>query len=193
MIKMRPGKGHLPCTEAFRLPTGDPMKKKPAILLIALLLGTGLFAAATEKGTAKIHVSSLVAEFSLFGVSSTRLLPVAYTSIANFSDAVSASIDSTVVMTDLGSDTPVGYVAALNNTKKPLNIYLAASPLTNGTDRVLIHVTPTHFNIPKAAESKFGILESSTIYLREKTPGAALRAPAGEYTSTIRITVTFGG
>ncbi|MDY0287495.1 MAG: hypothetical protein RBR15_01575 [Sphaerochaeta sp.] len=169
------------------------MKKTTAILLIALLLGTGLFAVATEKGPAKIHVSSLVAEFSLFGVSSARLLPAAYTSIANFSKAVSASISSTVVMTQLGDQVLVGYVAALNNTKVPLNIYLAATPLSNGTDSVLIHVTPTHYNIPKAADSTFGILESSPIHIKEKTPGAAQRAPAGEYASTIRITLTFGG
>lgn len=173
------------------------MKRTITIFFLVLLLGTALFADATSNGPAKIKVSTLVQEFTVFGVSSTSLLPADYTSLANFSGAISSSINADVDMLQLGDEVLVGYLSAINSTKKTISLYIATTALATGPDpndnRVGIHVRPNYYAIPPAKESKYGILESSTIKVIETTKGAALKAPAGTYTATIRITLVSGG
>ncbi len=169
------------------------MKKTVFFVLLALLFGTSLFAVDHAKAPAKIKVSSTVEELTVFGVSSSALLPTDYTSFATFVGKIRSSITSDVDMLQLGSEVPVGFVSAINNTKRTIMLYMATTALTSDNDRVGIHVRPNSLKIPPAKDSKYGILESSTLSVIETTKGAAVRAPSGTYTATIRVTLVFGG
>jgi len=170
------------------------MKKYIAILLVLVLAGVGLFATpgTLSEGPSTIKLQSVVGKFSAFGVSSTSLLPADFASLATFVGKMKSSIIASVTMLDLNAATPVGFVAGVNNASAPVNLYISTTPLTSGSDSVLIHVLPTHAQIPKKADSKFGILQSTQITVHEKISGAAARAPAGTYTATITIKLTFG-
>lgn len=196
MIQICLGKRHYPCKEAYTLLIGEYMKRTTAFLAIVLLIGSGLFAA-TQTGPAKIKVSSVVTDFTVFGVSLFPLLPTDYTSLVNYSNAASSSIDSSVTMVELDGEVTVGYLSAINNTKKTIMLYVATTALTTGDgpndSRVGLHVRPNNYKIPPAKDSKYGILESSPLRIIETTKGAAKRAPAGTYTAIIRVTLEFGG
>lgn len=84
------------------------MKRTITIFFLVLLLGTALFADATSNRPAKIKVSTIVQEFTVFGVSSTSLRPADYTSLANFSGAINSSITTDVNMLQLENEVLVG-------------------------------------------------------------------------------------
>lgn len=171
------------------------MKKILAIILSLILVGTGLFAATPDlsEGPSKVHVKSVVGEFIGFGVSSAKLLPEDFVSLETYLNKANSSIDTTVSMLDLGSETLVGFVSGVNNSKKTISLYLSVTPLTSGTDKVGLHVRPNYTAIPPASDSRFGVLQGTLISVIETTKGAAVRAPAGTYTATVTIRLTFEG
>ena len=164
------------------------MKKSIAILLILVLAGFGLFADVDNTKTdATIEINSLVAGFSAFGVSSSRVNADGFKSIANFQGAVSSSVAKEVIMLELHSLVGVGFLSGLNNTKNVVKLTITIDDMISGKDKVAMMVTPTKIAIAASADSKFGTLQNQLIEVKEKEAGAAALAPAGTYTTTVTI------
>ena len=166
------------------------MKKTLAILLVLVLAGFGLSATVTvDDGPAKIKMHSVVDEFIAIGVSSTKLAYTDFVSLEKYLSKASSSIDSDITMLDLGSNTSVGFVSGVNNSKKTISIYLSTTALTSGTDTVGLSMVTNYAVIPKSDNSKFGTLQGTEIFVKESAPGAAAKAPAGTYTGTITVSL----
>lgn len=159
--------------------------------MVLELASVTLFAvdADLSKDAATIQMTSVVDTFSAFGVTSSKLVPGDFVSVATYLGKVLSSIDTSIAMLDLKDKTPVGFVSGVNNTKAPIGLYISTTDLSSGSDKVAIHVLPTYTPIPASANSKFGILGGTEITVHEKTPGAAALAPAGTYTGTITISL----
>jgi hypothetical protein len=163
------------------------MKKTLSILLVLALAGFGLFAAVTTDGPAKIKMNSIVDEFIAIGVSSARLAYDDFVSLDTYLDKANSTIDTDINMLDLSSNTSVGFVSGVNNSKKTISIYLSTTALTSGSDKVGLTMVTNYTTIPGSKESKFAFLQGTEIFVKENTPGAAARALAGTYTGTITI------
>ena len=166
------------------------MKKTLAILLVLVLTGFGLFAAVTTDDSAKIKMNSVVDEFIAIGVSSARLAYDDFVSLDSYLDKANSSIDTNITMLDLSSNTLVGFVSGVNNTKQTISIYLSTTALTSGSDRVGLTMVTNYTAIPGSKDSKFGVLQGTEIYVKENTKGAAAKAPSGTYTGTITVALT---
>jgi len=167
------------------------MKKTIAILLILTITGFGLFAAVdNDKNPATINITTIIADYSAFGVSTLEVLPAGFRSIAAFEGSASSSINATVPMLSLSSYVPVGFLSGINNTKAAVNLGITIADLKSGSDTVEMLVSPASATIAASANSNFGTLRNTIISVKEATSGKAALAPAGTYTTTVTITLT---
>ena len=180
------------CTGAYRLLKELFMKHSIAILLVLVIATFGLFADSTvnnDKKDASINITSKVSEYSSFGVSLERIGSDSFKSIAMFQDAVQSSVDTDVDMLSLNSFVGVGFLSGINNTQSEVKLTVAIGELISGNDSVAMVVSPTSAIITPAKDSKFGTLQNSLIQVKEATTGAAALAPAGDYTTTVTISL----
>ena len=166
------------------------MKKTLAILLILIFAGFGLFAAVDTNGPTKITMKSVVDEFIAIGVSSSRLALTDFASLETYLNKANSTVETDINMLDLSSNTLVGFVSGVNNSKKTISVYLSTTDLTSGSDRVGLSMVTNYTSIPSSKDSKFGVLQGTQIFVKENTAGAAAKAPAGTYRGTITVSLS---
>ena len=200
------------------------MKKTIAILLILVIGMVGVFAAPasalpTDNGeggstpsteTAKITVTTTVAQFASFGVTAAAVDNANFATKALFDAAVGTTLSTAIDMLDLGaidsSSNPipveVGKLSGINNTIGAVTLSITTTDLegtvgaaktagiSGAAAKVALTVLPTSVTIGAATNSAFGTLKNQSITVKETTPGSAALAPAGGYEATITIQVT---
>jgi len=171
------------------------MKHSVAILLVLVLASFGLFAMVAapsvdnEKTDASINITSNVSDFSAFGVSTGKVESESFSSIANFQNAVLSSVDTKVDMLNLHSFVDVGFLSGINNTKSNVDLTITIKDMVSGDDSVAMLVNPTKATIAPSKDSKFGTLQNTLIQVKEYSAGSAALAPAGEYSTTVTISL----
>ena len=180
------------CTEGPSFKKEYTMKKMIAILLILAFAGFGLFAAdESAQESATIIVKSSVSDFSAFGVTTGKIANTgAFNSVKKFQEAVSSSVETTIVMLDLKAPVVVGYRSAINNSKAAVVLAISVSTLTSPNGVVELTVTPEAQTIPASPLNSFASLKDAPIRIKEKTSGSAALAPAGTYNAMITIALT---
>ena len=168
--------------------------KKSIIILLALLLVTSSIFAVTNEGDTQentINITAPVAGYTLFGVTSD---PVDWNNLqsrALFESSTQSSIETEIDILDLANPTGIGYVSGINNTHSDVTIKTTTTDLVSGDDVIGISVASSYqFQIPGAADSKIGILQSQLIKIKETNKGNAAKAPAGNYSATVTISLT---
>lgn len=179
----------------------NKMKKTIAILLVLVLAGTGLFAAAVDATvgeTATITVKTKVDGTALFGVSKNALVVADYLKASTFSSKVKSNVTKNFGnINNLKTEQTVGYLSGFNSTLSDVYIGVGISTLVNQdpgntatplTLTLNVDTTTERFKIAKAGAVR-GTLSSVEITVIGNEAAIDL-APQGQYLSTITFTIT---
>lgn len=165
------------------------MKKILPILLLLSIVTLSLSAVAADPGKT-IVIKAPVDKFTIFAVTKEKIADENYKTQAAFESIVTNSIDKEISMLDLAKPVDVGYLAGINNTPNKVGISLKTTPLVYKDNTVALNMVDGHKEIPGSSNSRYGVLKSTVIQIKEATPGAAALAPAGDYKATITVFFT---
>ena len=162
--------------------------KKTILILLVLVLAT--FSLTASIGDKSIIIKAPVEGFTVFGVSSEKVIDANFKTQALFESAVKTSVEKEINILALKDAVDVGYLSAINNRSNKVSLYISTSNLVSGSNTIAIKVMDNYEDIPASANSKYGTLKNTLLQIKETVPGAAALAPAGRYEATVTISLT---
>jgi len=176
------------------------MKKTIAILLVLIIAGVGLFAAAEDgtilTNTAIIRIETEATGRALFGVSSSALT-TQFSDWSSFNNAVTDDLLVTALadIDDFLTPRGIGWLSGFNSTNTAFSLSATAAPLTDGTYTIPLTLylggvvtTTAKTVVPGVTGGIRGKLDSRQVQVKGNAAQIGL-APVGTYTSTITFEV----